>query len=182
MSIDTLLNDMDTVIEEGKSFPLFPNKLLVDVDELHRIIEDIRLNMPVEITQAKKIAAERRDILTAADAAAEEIIVKARQRADLMVEEHQITKEAKEAALAIMQQAKDESNALLSASKMKADEIMNKAERWSNDMRKNASNYVENVIKDTDETLTRSVNDVRTLRQSIHDALNTPTEPRPNFD
>lgn len=182
MSIDTLLNDMDTVIEEGKSFPLVQNKLLVDVDELRRIIEDLRLNMPVEITQAKKIAAERRDILNAADAAAEEIIVKARQRADLMVEEHQITKEAKEAALAIMQQAKDESNALINASKARADEIMSKAERWSNDMRKNASNYVENVIKETDETLTRSVNDVRTLRQSIHDALNTPTEPRPNFD
>ncbi|MBQ6936170.1 MAG: hypothetical protein IJN49_06415, partial [Clostridia bacterium] len=149
MSIDTLLNDMDTVIEEGKSFPLVQNKLLVDVDELRRIIEDLRLNMPVEITQAKKIAAERRDILNAADAAAEEIIVKARQRADLMVEEHQITKEAKEAALAIMQQAKDESNALINASKARADEIMSKAERWSNDMRKNASNYVENVIKET---------------------------------
>ena len=182
MSIDTLLNDMDTVIEEGRSVPLVPNKLLVDVEELRRIIEDIRLNMPVEITQAKKIAAERRDILNAADAAAEEVIVKARQRADLMVEEHQITKEAKEAALAIMQQAKDESNALLNASKAKAMDIMDKAERWSNDMRKNASAYVENVIKDTDETLTRSVNDIRTLRQSLHDALNAGNEPRPDFD
>ncbi|MBE6749344.1 MAG: hypothetical protein J6V78_04245 [Clostridia bacterium] len=182
MSIDTLLNDMDTVIEEGRSVPLVPNKLLVDVEELRRIIEDIRLNMPVEITQAKKIAAERRDILNAADAAAEEVIIKARQRADLMVEEHQITKEAKEAALAIMQQAKDESNALLNASKAKAMDIMDKAERWSNDMRKNASAYVENVIKDTDETLTRSVNDIRTLRQSLHDALNAGNEPRPDFD
>jgi len=182
MSIDTLLNDMDTVIEEGRSVPLVPNKLLVDVEELRRIIEDIRLNMPVEITQAKKIAAERRDILNAADAAAEEVIIKARQRADLMVEEHQITKEAKEAALAIMQQAKDESNALLNASKAKAMDIMDKAERWSNDMRKNASAYVENVIKDTDETLTRSVNDIRTLRQSLHDALNASSEPRPDFD
>jgi len=182
MSIDTLLNDMDTVIEEGRSVPLVPNKLLVDVEELRRIIEDIRLNMPVEITQAKKIAAERRDILNAADAAAEEVIIKARQRADLMVEEHQITKEAKEAALAIMQQAKDESNALLNASKAKAMDIMDKAERWSNDMRKNASAYDENVIKDTDETLTRSVNDIRTLRQSLHDALNAGNEPRPDFD
>ena len=138
--------------------------------------------MPVEITQAKKIAAERRDILNAADAAAEEVIVKARQRADLMVEEHQITKEAKEAALAIMQQAKDESNALINASKAKAMEIMDKAERWSGDMRRNASAYVENVIKDTDETLTRSVNDIRTLRQSLHDALNAGVESRPNFD
>ena len=182
MSIDTLLNDMDTVIEEGRSVPLVPNKLLVDVDELRRIIEDIRLNMPVEITQAKKIAAERRDILNAADAAAEEVIIKARQRADLMVEEHQITKEAKEAALAIMQQAKEESQALINASKLKANEIADKAERWSNDMRRNASAYVENVIKDTDETLTRSVNDIRTLRQSLHDALNASSEPRPDFD
>ena len=181
MSIDTLLNDMDTVIEEGKTVP-FSNKLLVDVDELRRIIEDIRLNMPVEITQAKKIAAERRDIHNAADAAAEEVIVKARQRADLMVEEHQITKEAKEAALAIMQQAKDESNALINASKAKAMEIMDKAERWSGDMRRNASAYVENVIKDTDETLTRSVNDIRTLRESLHDALNASSEPSPDFD
>lgn len=182
MSIDTLLNDMDTVIEEGKSVPLIPNKLLVDVDELRRIIEDIRLNMPVEITQAKKIAAERRDILNAADASAEEIIFKARQRADLMVEEHQITKEAKEAALAIMQQAKDESNALINASKDKAAEIMDRAERWSNDMRRNASAYVEKVIGDTDDTLTKSVNDIRTLRQSIHDALNTGVESRPEFE
>lgn len=181
MSIDTLLNDMDTVIEEGRSVP-FSSKLAVDVEELKRIIEDIRLNMPVEITQAKKIAAERRDILNAADAEAEDIIIKARQRADLMVEEHQITKEAKEAALAIMQQAKDESNMLLEASKAKANEIMAKAERWSGDMRKNASAYVEGVIKDTDDTLTRSVNDIRTLRQSLHDALNAGVEPRPDFD
>jgi DNA anti-recombination protein RmuC len=99
-----------------------------------------------------------------------------------MVEEHQITKEAKEAALAIMQQAKEESQALINASKLKANEIADKAERWSNDMRRNASAYVENVIKDTDETLTRSVNDIRTLRQSLHDALNAPSEPRPDFD
>lgn len=181
MSIDTLLNDMDTIIEEGKTVP-FSNRLMVDVEELRRIIEDIRLNMPVEITQAKKIAAERRDILNAADATAEEVIIKARQRADLMVEEHQITKEAKEAALAIMQQAKDESAALIEASKARADEIMAKAEKWSGDMRKNASAYVENVIKDTDETLTRSVNDIRTLRQSLRDALNQGVEERPNFD
>ena len=101
MSIDTLLRDMDTVLDEGKSVP-FSNKLMVDVEELKRIIEDIRLNMPTEITQAKKIATERRDILNAADAEAEDILAKARQKADLMVEEHQITKEAREAARGIM--------------------------------------------------------------------------------
>lgn len=181
MSIDTLLRDMDTVLDEGKTVP-FSNKLMVDVEELKRLIEDIRLNMPQEITQAKKIAAERRDILNAADADAEEILEKARQKADLMVEEHQITKEAREAARGIMQQAKNESELLIENSKERARDIMDKAEKWSGDMRRNASNYVESIIRDTDETLTKSVNDIRQLRQSVRDALGHTGESRPNLD
>ena len=181
MSIDTLLRDMDTVLDEGKSVP-FSNKLIVDVEELKRIIEDIRLNMPTEITQAKKIATERRDILNAADAEAEDILAKARQKADLMVEEHQITKEAREAARGIMQQAKNESELLIENSKERARDIMDKAEKWSGDMRRNASNYVESIIRDTDETLTKSVNDIRQLRQSVRDALGHTSESRPNID
>ncbi|MCI5948491.1 MAG: ATP synthase F0 subunit B [Oscillospiraceae bacterium] len=181
MSIDTLLRDMDTVLDEGKSVP-FSNKLMVDVEELKRIIEDIRLNMPTEITQAKKIATERRDILNAADAEAEDILAKARQKADLMVEEHQITKEAREAARGIMQQAKNESELLIENSKERARDIMDKAEKWSGDMRRNASNYVESIIRDTDETLTKSVNDIRQLRQSVRDALGHTSESRPNID
>lgn len=181
MSIDTLLRDMDTVLDEGKTVP-FSNKLMVDVEELKRLIEDIRLNMPQEITQAKKIAAERRDILNAADADAEEILEKARQKADLMVEEHQITKEAREAARGIMQQAKNESELLIENSKERARDIMDKAEKWSGDMRRNASNYVESIIRDTDETLTKSVNDIRQLRQSVRDALGHTGDSRPNLD
>ena len=181
MSIDTLLRDMDTVLDEGKSVP-FSNKLMVDVEELKRIIEDIRLNMPTEITQAKKIATERRDILNAADAEAEDILAKARQKADLMVEEHQITKEAREAARGIMQQAKNESELLIENSKERARDIKEKAEKWSGDMRRNASNYVESIIRDTDETLTKSVNDIRQLRQSVRDALGHTSESRPNID
>lgn len=138
--------------------------------------------MPQEITQAKKIAAERRDILNAADADAEEILEKARQKADLMVEEHQITKEAREAARGIMQQAKNESELLIENSKERARDIMDKAEKWSGDMRRNASNYVESIIRDTDETLTKSVNDIRQLRQSVRDALGHGSESRPNLD
>ena len=181
MSIDTLLRDMDTVLDEGKSVP-FSNKLMVDVEELKRIIEDIRLNKPTEITQEKKIATERRDILNAADAEAEDILAKARQKADLMVEEHQITKEAREAARGIMQQAKNESELLIENSKERARDIMDKAEKWSGDMRRNASNYVESIIRDTDETLTKSVNDIRQLRQSVRDALGHTSESRPNID
>jgi DNA anti-recombination protein RmuC len=181
-SIETSLESIDRLIAEAKAMP-FSSKLLIDEEELARLVEDIRLNMPIEITQAKKIAQERRDILNDAEAQAEEIIAKARQRADIMVEEHQITKEAKSAADGILQQAREEAAAVRSEAKTRAREITDRAERWSTDIRKNASAYVETIIRDTDETFTRSVNDIRKLRQSIRDALaQTSGSSKPNFD
>ena len=180
-NIETSLESIDRLIAEAKAMP-FSSKLLIDEEELSRLVEDIRLNMPIEITQAKKIAQERRDILNDAEAQAEEIINKARQRADLMIEEHQITKEAKGAADGIIQQAREEASAIRSEAKAHAREITDSAERWSTDIRKNASSYVETIIRDTDETLTNSVNDIRKLRQSVKEALAYNNSTRPNFE
>ncbi len=181
-NIETSLENIDRILAEAKAMP-FSTKLLIDEEELSRLVEDIRLNMPVEITQAKKIAQERRDILNDAEAHAEEIIDKARQRADIMIEQHQITKEAKAAADGILQQARDEAAAVRAEAKTNAREIMDKAERWSDDIRRSASSYVETIIRDTDETLTKSVNEVRKLRQSVRDALSQNSgSAKPKFD
>ena len=181
-NIETSLENIDRILAEAKAMP-FSTKLLIDEEELSRLVEDIRLNMPVEITQAKKIAQERRDILNDAEAHAEEIIDKARQRADIMIEQHQITKEAKAAADDMLQQARDEAAAVRAEAKTHAREIMDKAERWSDDIRRSASSYVETIIRDTDETLTKSVNEVRKLRQSVRDALSQNAgSTKPKFD
>lgn len=181
-NIETSLESIDRLLAEAKAMP-FSTKLLIDEEELSRLVEDIRLNMPIEITQAKKIAQERRDILNDAEMQAEEIIAKARQRADIMIEEHQITKEAKAAADGILQQARDDASSVRNEAKANARDIMDKAEKWSDDIRRNASSYVETIIRDTDETLTKSVNDIRKLRQSVRDALSQNNAgQKPRFD
>ena len=181
-NIETSLENIERIIAEAKTMP-FSTKLLIDEEELSRLVEDIRLNMPVEITQAKKIAQERRDILNDAEAQAGEIIEKARQRADIMIEQHQITKEAKAAADDMLQQARDEAAAVRTEAKNNARDIMARAEKWSDDIRRSASAYVETIIRDTDETLTKSLTDVRRLRQSVRETLaKTEAAAKPNFD
>lgn len=181
-NIETSLEAIDRLIAEAKAMPL-TSKILIDEEELARLVEDIRLNMPVEITQAKKIAQERRDILNDAEAQSEEIIAKARQRADVMIEEHQITKEAKLAADGILQQARDEATAVRADAKAYAKDTMEKAEKWSEDICRTASAYVDKIIRDTDETFTKSVNDVRKLRQSVRGALEKKGMlSKPNFE
>ncbi|MGN0526907.1 MAG: hypothetical protein ACI4IF_05685 [Acutalibacteraceae bacterium] len=182
ISIEKSLEEMELILEEAKSVPL-SSKVIVDAEGLTELIADIRLHMPEEITQAKRIAQERRDILDNAQSEAEDIIDKARQRADIMIEEHQITKEAKNAAEDIIGRARAEAEATVSSAKAKAEDMTSKAEKWSEDIRRNASSYVENIIKDTDETLTKNVNDIRRLRQSVKDALvQSGVFDRPNFD
>lgn len=181
VTTDSLLNELDRIIDEGKAVPL-SNKIIIDGESVKRIIEDLRLNMPKEITQAKKIANERHDILSSAGDEADAIVAKARERADLMIEEHQITKEAREGALLIMQKAEADAKETVANAKAHARDVEDSAERWATDLRKSASSYVEKIIKATDETLTQSVTDVRSLRNSLKESLSHQKPERPKYD
>ena len=153
------LERIDILIEEAKAVP-FSAKALFDVEELAKCVIEIRNHMPEEITQAKKITQERRDILDDASADAEKIIANARSIADQMVAEHQITKEAKEAAAYIMNQAKTNAEDTVKAAEEKAAKIERDAEEWAKGISVGAQKYVTNVINATCESLSRSLTDV----------------------
>ena len=62
VSLETMLENL----EEGMSVPLSGGKRMVDVDAARDIIDDIRINMPQEILQAKAIVQDRAQILAKA--------------------------------------------------------------------------------------------------------------------
>ena len=93
MTIESLIEELEQIIDEGKSVPFTSNQI-VDVERLRTTIEDMRLNMPDELMQARKIASERKEILTAAQSTAEGIITAAKKKADELISEHEITKGA----------------------------------------------------------------------------------------
>ena len=52
MTIENLLEEIESILEEGKTVP-FTSNLLVDAEAIKTAIEDIRLNMPEELMQAR---------------------------------------------------------------------------------------------------------------------------------
>ncbi len=166
MTIESLLEELDEILEEGKSVP-FTSNLLLDVGEIKRVIEDMRLNMPDELMQARKIASERKEILIAAQNSADEIISAAHKRAKELVQESEITKSAEIAAADIMNQARAQASELVENARTQAADITEKAQKWSSDLRQSAGDYVENIVAHADETLTNSVNEIRRARQSL---------------
>ena len=166
MTIESLIEELEQIIDEGKSVPFTSNQI-VDVERLRTTIEDMRLNMPDELMQARKIASERKEILTAAQSTAEGIITAAKIKADELISEHEITKGAEAEAENIMAEARKKANGIVEQARGTAAELTEQAQKWSNDMRKSAGEYVERVVSMADEGLTNSVNEIRRVRQSL---------------
>lgn len=166
MTIESLLEEIDGILDEGKAVP-FTSNLLVDAGAIKTAIEDIRLNMPDELMQARKIASERKEILATAQDNADKIIEKAHLRAKEIISEDEITRGAEAQAAEILQQARANANEIVEQARASAAELTEQARAWSKDMRESASEYVENIVAIADESLTNSVNEIRRARHQL---------------
>lgn len=169
MTIESILDEIINILDEGKSVP-FTSNILVDAEAIRTAVEDIRLNMPDELTQARKIASERKEILASAQASADNIIEQAHLRAKEIISEDEITRGAEAQAAEIMQQTRNTANDIVEQARNTATELTEQAKNWSNEMRKSASEYVENIVGMADETLTSAVNEIRRTRQQLRAA------------
>ena len=118
---------------------------MVDVEKLRAVVDDIRLNIPSEIKQARGIVADRTEIITTAKHEADGIIRNAEERAKAIVSQEEIVKLAQE----------------------KATEIIANAQAKSRDMRKAAQDFVDDIMRRADEGLTANLGEVRKTRAAL---------------
>lgn len=143
MSIEELLEQFDEALETGIKMP--GKRTVVNAEKLRAVIDDIRLNIPSEIKQARGIVADRADIINGAKREADGIIRNAEERANAMISQEEITKLARE----------------------KAAEIIADAQAKSREMRKAAQDFVDDIMRRADEGLTANLNEVRKTRASL---------------
>lgn len=145
MNIDELLDLMEETMEEASGLPFSGSKRMVDIDKMRDIIDEVRLNMPTEIRQAKAIVNDRADIIASAKREAEAIVKKAEDRARVLVGEEQIVR----------------------AAQQRAAEILSSAQNQSREMRTTVTDYCENMLRITEEQLARNAAEVKTVRANL---------------
>lgn len=143
MNIDELLEMLDEIIDSGVKIP--GKKTIIDADRLRAIVDDIRLNLPTEIKQAKGIVADRAEIITEAKQSADNMIRAAEERAKALVAQEEITQLAQ----------------------AKAGEIISNAQVKSREMRKAAQDFVDDLMTRADKELTANLVEVRKTRASL---------------
>lgn len=148
MNIEEILDMLDELIDKAWGLPLTGGRCVVDAEKVRDLIDDIRLNLPAEIKQAKSIVADRGEIISVARREAASIVQKAEDRAKSLVAQEEIVKQAQQ----------------------KAAEILSYAQSKSKEMRQAAQEYSENMLRETEEMLVRSASDVKATRQKLRGA------------
>ncbi|MCL1935298.1 MAG: hypothetical protein FWF57_02845 [Defluviitaleaceae bacterium] len=137
-SMEKYLIKIEDVLETSKVVP-FSGKVAVDKDLIYDIVDEIRMNLPSELKESKKLVenkdkflreAEKRSeaAIENANQEAEEIIQEAVIKANKMVAEHEIYKAAVEEAEIIMEEAKRDAKNIRISALNYADEMLSKAE------------------------------------------------------
>ena len=144
-SVDSILGMMEGILETAKVFPMSRGRVLVDQDQFLEMLADLRTQLPRELEDARRIGADRNNILETAKKEAEMTTRAAEERARRLVDHDEIVKQAQ----------------------MQANEIMSTAQLQSRELKKAAIEYADSVLAQVDEQLNKSVIEVRQRRQGF---------------
>ena len=149
MSIDEILEMMDDMLDKADNVPFTSKKSLIEVDKMRDLIDEIRINMPKEVKQARDLVNDRKTILNDAKNEAANIISRAEQRAAMLVSQQEIVRQA---------------NA-------KANELNATAQAQTKELRDLTNKYVDNMLTKVEELLSNDLIDVKKARNALKSTI-----------
>lgn len=145
IELQQLINQLETVINQGKRVPLSQN-IMVDEESVRRIIDQMRVTVPDAIKQAERTLGERDRIIAQANEEASRIVQMAREQATDMVEHHELTE----------------------AARKRAGEVLAEADREAASMRAEADRYAETALSGLAEQLSKIQREVENGLRALH--------------
>ncbi len=149
MSIDEILEEMDELLDKASSMPFVAHKKVIDGERMRELINDVRLHMPHELKEAKKIEFDCQRILNEAKITAESIIRKAEERAAQIVSREAIVAEARR----------------------KAVDMITKAQAAAKSLQQNAAVSVAKMLNDTENYYSRSLQNIKAVKSKLSTTL-----------
>ena len=145
MNVNELLDTIEDALEESASVPLSGGKRIVDVEQIRDYLDEVRAALPGELRQAQQIVNDRAQIVDSANAQAQAIVKKAEERARVLVSEAEIVK----------------------AAQQRASEIVSAAQTEARTVRQTVTDYCENMLRTTEDTMVENAAQVKNIRASL---------------
>ena len=145
MNVNELLDTIEDALEESASVPLSGGKRIVDVEQIRDYLDEVRAALPGELRQAQQIVNDRAQIVDSANAQAQAIVKKAEERARILVSDPEIVK----------------------AAQQRASEITSAAQTEARTLRQTVTDYCENMLRTTEDTMVENAAQVKNIRASL---------------
>ena len=131
MAVRDTLNKIEELVASASHLPL-TGKALINEDELLKLIEEFRNELPQELGHAEEIIRERENILRMAQQEADKIIKQAEKRSVKLIDENDVVIKAREKARIIEIQAQRECATTLSNNRLQAQQFQNGVNQYAN--------------------------------------------------
>lgn len=140
-----LLEELYNMVSEAWGVPLGNDKCIVEREKTLEMISKIRDSLPDELSEAKRLVVAKAEFIGNAKREAESIRKSSEERARILIDEQEIVRVAQ---------------------KQSAELIAN-AEFKSKELRRVANEYVEDILRRTEETVAEALKAINTSRSSF---------------
>lgn len=140
-----LIENLYSMVSEAWGVPLGNDKCIIERENVLEILNDIKTRIPVELAEAKRLVSARDEFIGNAKREAESIRKNAEDRARAMLEEQEIVRVAKAHSA----------------------ELVSNAEYKSKELRRVANEYVDEILRRTEETVGSALKSINQSRASF---------------
>lgn len=140
-----LLDILYGMVTEAWGVPLGNDKCIIEREKAIEIINEIKVSLPTELAEAKRLVAARDEFIGNAKREAESIRKSAEEKARSMIEEQEVVRVAK----------------------ARSAEMIANAEAKSNELRRVASSYVDDLMRQSEEALNSALSTVQNSRSAF---------------
>ena len=140
-----LLDILYGMVTEAWSVPLGNDKCIIEREKAIEIINEIKVNLPTAIAEAQRLVAARDEFIGNAKREAEALRKNAEEQAHQMIEEQEVVRVAR----------------------ARSSEMIAAAETKSKELRRVASEYVDDLMRQTEQNMSEALGIIRGAHESF---------------
>ena len=166
----SLLEELEDLITSSSKMP-FSEKGIIDLDVAQKIMEDIRLNLPRDIQQAKWLNSEKDRIINDAKREYNRMINEAKDQVEYLVNNNSITKDAQKRADAVLKEAENHANYMKYRSYEYIDQLLYDMQ---NDIASVSTSYIDpmteyfnQILSNINARVNQNRQEMRTLAERV---------------
>ena len=144
-NIEDIIGSLYDMVQDARAMPLAADKCILERDRVLDMLDEIIAQLPGELKQSRTIVESRNELINQARREAEGIIRQAQEQAKQMV-----TKEA-----------------IYAEAKKRSEELVGQTQNRINQLRKAGNEYMDDALRQTEETITKALNEVRDTRMKF---------------